>query len=445
MNVENSVNLLFQKRTITDRKAQKRSRKEELIFHCSICDRSFPSNDKLQGHFESPSLPDAMPPPLSSHQARNDKNDVKTRRGSSPSLLQNESPISPKKAYSCVIPVDMPHKIKIKATSSVGAEYGGTRLRKYCMSHFHCSKKKSHEQIVRGRILVNGTVAYDSSRIVRSGDIVSLVEDGALESPSSERFDAVKILTLHNYPKLIVAFKATGTRTCGAFSPDTLEMVVSTQLKCKFEALSMLETGCTGLVCCKPSEMGKQLTNTIIIRYKFTCLVFCSVPDEWSQAGVYVDIPKDSVRRWNRSGDRDRDDGGDAANDGSTTFAFVTRNTADDPSQELHIKCVERCTATGMNVSTVEIASSANNGRFCGIICYVLRKLGHGVVNGRFQRKEFAALPRAVRNRLKKKLCIGCYSLCIKGDDQEDEENVRVDIPSLLRASYWQDFLSSSP
>ena len=94
-----------------------------------------------------------------------------------------------------------------------------------------------------------------------------------------------------------------------------------------------------------------------------------------------------------------------------------------------------------MALSTLSIESKAEDGRLCSAISFVLRKLGHGVVGDRFCKREGAELPRIVRNRLKKKLLIGCYRLKINGVP-DNESIVEAPVPGRLKVDYWDALLS---
>mmetsp|Transcript_27864 Transcript_27864/g.40741 ORF Transcript_27864/g.40741 Transcript_27864/m.40741 type:complete len:117 (+) Transcript_27864:122-472(+) len=103
-------------------------------------------------------------------------------------------------------------------------------------------------------------------------------------------------------------------------------------------------------------------------------------------------------------------------------------------------------------LSTVEInaSSNANSGRLCNSLCFLLRKMNYPVVNDRFCKREYASLPRYVRNVLKNKLCIGCYGVTIKRifvnhdkggkmprADTNEMTSVQVDSPERLYVSHW--------
>ena len=370
----------------------------------------------------------------------------------------------------------------IREHALVSPEFDGKRLRWYCrqVSVFASikSKKQCEVMIKAGKIHVNGKEVCDSSRIIRDGDTVSIVESNNKVSRSGEkqteseattagvRGIGVKIVRVLNSGLLIV-FKPTGTRTKGSFSPDTLEMIVSSLVNDgrQYTALTKLETGCPGLICCVVSGSRCLVDNPVAVSYRYTTLVFGNVPVHWSR-GVYVTMPKNSYRRWKskksaaaaamRVGEEDGDcadehDTEEELSAGTDFTPFVaSEGSSGHLDHYLYIRCVERTESAQMSASTLEIHSAALDGRLCNMICYVLRKLNHGVVNDRFCKREFAELPRAVRNRLKSKICIGCYGLEIKdsaGNEHSTQTapcnvQVLVPVPDRLKASWWNEFLS---
>ena len=84
----------------------------------------------------------------------------------------------------------------------------------------------------------------------------------------------------------------------------------------------------------------------------------------------------------------------------------------------------------------------------CNHICRMLRKHGHGVVNDRFQKREYLMLPRSVRNLIKSKLCITCHR--IEWEEQINEQQTKYESksasilpPDRLSARYWRTHLNS--
>jgi hypothetical protein len=118
-------------------------------------------------------------------------------------------------------------------------------------------------------------------------------------------------------------------------------------------------------------------------------------------------------------------------------------------------------------MTTLQIVTSDPSS---GSICHLLRQLGFPVVGDAFSKREYYTLKRSIRNRLKDKLCIGCFKVDIDqryGDDNEttqrpqqqqqqqqqhehkpasDDEVITItkDIPEKLSALYWERFLGNA-
>ena len=105
------------------------------------------------------------------------------------------------------------------------------------------------------------------------------------------------------------------------------------------------------------------------------------------------------------------------------------------------MRCISRMKGT-LALTSLIVESDAKDGKLCSAISFVLRKLGHGVVNDRFCKREGAELPRIVRNRLKKKTFIGCYGLQIRGVAEAESIEVPVAVPDRLKTAYWDALLT---
>jgi hypothetical protein len=60
------------------------------------------------------------------------------------------------------------------------------------------------------------------------------------------------------------------------------------------------------------------------------------------------------------------------------------------------------------------------------------------VVGDRFSNREYAKLPRPMRNRIKQKICLGCTAMSYNGD-----EWLRP-VPDKWYAAFWDDFMKKS-
>jgi len=82
-------------------------------------------------------------------------------------------------------------------------------------------------------------------------------------------------------------------------------------------------------------------------------------------------------------------------------------------------------------------------------ICHFFREKGHPVVGDSFCKHEYSNLKRSIRNRLKNKLCIGCYKveiIILKNDDNDEQESItkhtiELPPPDKLSARFWKKFL----
>jgi hypothetical protein len=64
-------------------------------------------------------------------------------------------------------------------------------------------------------------------------------------------------------------------------------------------------------------------------------------------------------------------------------------------------------------------------------LCRFLRLEGYGVVGDNYCRQEYLKMKRSIRNRIKDKLCMGCYQI------QVDGVEISQDVPEKLLASFW--------
>jgi len=86
------------------------------------------------------------------------------------------------------------------------------------------------------------------------------------------------------------------------------------------------------------------------------------------------------------------------------------------------------------------VQSRFDNGRLANVISFVLRKLGYPVVNDRFGKREFSALPRRIKNIVKQKVCIGCY--CADVECEGVVTMVNVERHKRTQCSFWREALS---
>ena len=467
MAVDGSVNILLRRKR--DVVAAEKSllpikegfdRKEYL---CKICNRSFETKAQLESHLQSPALPDARSVHRDGEtgkefstaygfqtyerQKRREREkgvvEKKPRVGSRDEGQTESSPIG-----------------DVLAKSTVSAQFDGRRLRWYCrqateLSALAKSKKQCENLIKVGRVCVNEEIACDSSRIVRSGDQIAIHADvgaccsnkegwnGRATVDCSHPRNGVNILRTINAGDVLIVMKPSGMRTSGTFSDATLEMTISSLMnnKKRYYSITKLETGCQGLCYIASDSHLRGHTETDIV-YRYSALVFGHVPEQWS-SGVFVSLPSNLCRRWKNNGTNDRIAGSEGDSEEEECYVPQTSTSpTTNEGKELFIRCLGQTTSskTQMALSTLSIESKAEDGRLCNAISFVLRKLGHGVVNDRFCKREGAELPRIVRNRLKKKLFIGCYRLKIYGVP-DSESIVEAPVPDRLKVDYWDALL----
>ena len=293
----------------------------------------------------------------------------------------------------------------------------------------------------------------DSSRVVRSGDQIAIVAD---RSSSKELADSeseatcprpdtgVKIIRIISSDGSLVAMKPSKMRTNGTFSEDTLESQVSALMRNgkRYSSMTKLETGCEGVCYVVPvSGPDPHEKRDISILYRYSALVFGHVPQNWS-SGVYISMPSNGCRRWKNSS-RSQDVDGAKADAEEESYVPRVSTSPSTGGEQLFVRCISRTSggnSQALTLSSLIVESDVKDGKLCSTISFVLRKLGHGVVNDRFCKREGAELPRIVRNRLKKKTFCGCYGLQIRGD--AEAESIEVSVPDRLKTVYWDALLS---
>ena len=470
MAVEGSVNLLFKNCCAKESSKQEGLARDKeggsnASAQCYICGMDFgPKNySALRMHLRKPAVPDAVSSLYRDEATGREfstlyayktyESQQEGRRGGRRDIgSRQKRPRTPSlngDAGRDLVDVSAAPSTVLDKTQ-VPPEFDGKRLRWLCRqpstfaSLQPLSRRRAEDLIKGGKIHVNGAVALDSGRILRTGDCLRIISSGTFNNggikfpeegiqSSSGNVQIVKVL---EYRSALVVFKPVGLRTTGTFSSNTLESIVTSMRNGQqYKVITKLETGCSGLVVMHGSP---NLKTEFDITYKFVCLVFGRVPRTWSE-GVYVKIPPNICRRWKNHKNTAQNGPDSKCNDDK--YVPSTSGESDPSSDELFIQCVARSRHDALSVSTIEIYSSAHDGRLCSISSYILRKLNHGVVNDRFCKREFASMPRAFRNHVKK-LCLGCFGLkIIQGD--EEPTNVDVPVPGRLNAGYWDCFLSN--
>jgi len=213
--------------------------------------------------------------------------------------------------------------------------------------------------------------------------------------------------------------------------------------------VSKLDTGCAGVCLLIVAKTISEATipPALQVTYKFIVLVHGTVPDEW-RGGIYIKLLKNGERKWKRQRTGtdilERNEGRSIDPHENDKEEIGISKSELDLEDSLLVACIDTLTSADngnkTKLSTLSIHSKHDSGRLCSVISFVLRKLGYPVVNDRFCKRELAALPRRMRNILKQKICIGCYSLDIEVDPTT---STIVDYPPHRRTqcSYWKDIL----
>ena len=220
--------------------------------------------------------------------------------------------------------------------------------------------------------------------------------------PPSSSSTKLDLEISYRKPPILVVFKPSGVRTKGQF-PNTLEAIISEQEGIPYSSLSSLDTSSAGLCVLMQSRQQRD-TPLPTVLHSMTALVYGNIPDSW--------IPCRNVTvtfepKWKKK--RKQADMDSHIQHESVKLFPITQ----DPSMSLSTICIQTknpCAAS---------------------LCRFLRLDGYGVVGDVYCRQEYLKLKRSIRNRIKDKLCIGCYQVEIDGVE------IKKDIPDKLMATFW--------
>eukprot|EP00797_Seminavis_robusta_P000639 Sro103_g052360.1 Domain of unknown function (DUF2431) (330) ;mRNA; r:20323-21312 len=284
---------------------------------------------------------------------------------------------------------------------------------------------------------------------------------------------------------VVVVNKPVGMRTKGIYeSARTIEQIVSDQLEARYHSLSSVDTGIGGLCVLQRQPVGgkKKIDNqdfveldNIRLESKFTALVHGHVPSEWDDPGIQVAVPIRSIRKWGQQREELQDDESDPAS------TMIEEDNDDDEDQgvdddntewAMKIVCTERTLTRGRSqddepapaLCTLQISTTCQASGLCRAIILYLRKQRYPVVGDRLCQRELGQLPRSMRNRIKKKLLMGCFGVQLSAtvrsssidkkigeptstnvsvvvEDDKTRSSVvdcQVDIPERYSANFWQ-------
>ena len=448
MNVQESINFVF---AINEEATKLPVEMEENT--CSICHMQFDSKEDLLAHLQSPALPDvAFKSCREDIQTTEDKNEDCTLTTTKTTTASTRESIEINDAT-----------ILIEAT--IEKKYDSKRLKNVCrqsdfpLSKYIKSKSQGENAIKNGRVFVNRLVALDTGRFLRENDIVTLVKEDnnkkgnqaandEVANNASSDIKFVQEIASTKSPGLsiVIANKPVGVRCVGTFASTTLEMKTKKYYECSRDAnelycqpLTKLDTGCAGLcvLAISPEPINPSSLDSIKICYNFTVLVHGSVPQNWKN-GIFASVPRNGVRQWKRQKT-------ETIVSDDQEASITLSETALDLDNAIKISSLDTLSISGETreneqcVSTLIVSSCHDEGRMANVIPYMLRKLGYSVVNDRFAKREYSYLPRKMKNIIKQKICIGCYSLDIEFEQMK--QRVETEVHKRTQCEFWRNTL----
>mmetsp|Transcript_18391 Transcript_18391/g.25913 ORF Transcript_18391/g.25913 Transcript_18391/m.25913 type:complete len:833 (-) Transcript_18391:62-2560(-) len=469
---------------------------------CTICGLDFSDDSTLKRHLNRPAIPDIMTGDFMHEKitiSRDEGQHNQQQQYHDSLEIPNQNIISTGIVFENSTTSSEPsiesNSASILLQATVAPNHDSKRIKWLCrqemfpLSKYMTSKRLCKEIIQSGRIYVNGIVATDETRIVKENDVITLLRPNItsihqqqfVESNLNEKEAETQdygVTIVKNIPinvgnnnlqySIIVAQKPVGMRVVGSFAPNTLEMTVRSillrnsttfpqDLRCT--AVSKLETGCGGLCVLVASTTSTQIDDLDInVTHKFTALIHGNVP-EWKNS-VQVQIPNNGPRNWKRFKADDSNPSVNEVKDSSGEVNSINSNVGEvssssplDLNQYLSIQCTDtlHIPTSSTYLSTIQILSAHDFGRLSNVISFILRKLGHPVVNDRFCRREFAQLPRVMRNILKQKICIACDGVAIKVHNEEKDkemtyvlnETIEVSPNKRTQCQFWQNIMQN--
>eukprot|EP00536_Pseudo-nitzschia_multiseries_P013872 jgi/Psemu1/36760/gm1.36760_g len=458
------------------------SETEAAKHHCPICRAVFDSESDLLAHQSSPVRP---PPPREATAPDTDDNHCRslpqTRESKPDPTLPSTTEYTHKPPQGLPDPDnDDDSTTEGRLVWVVPGEADGKRLR-WFLQHNSIStstrsftKRLAEAAIRDGFVSVNGVVARDSSRILRVADRIVL-NDGSstctTAADASTKRSPVEIVHRSSTSDWLVARKPSGMRTKGSNTPGTLEHCVSQQEGSRYASLSALETSCQGLcvvvvvVCAGASGEAEERRATpprsISVTHFLTVLVHGRVPGEWGPCRKASLAMEPKWRQKKKSKKRKCD----LELELSTEDAPVTSMSMSNPEDgegDAESDGERRHFSPGVHVHAVRRGSNSRsyaidpNDRHAGALVEqhlpLFRKEGFPVVGDSFCKHEYSGLKRSIRNRIKDKLCIGCFRVEVTvGERWHDAANasakhtIEVPTPDKLSARYWERFLDEEP
>jgi len=437
---------------------------------CTICNKTFNSELELKKHLASPVRPALT-------QASIIVNDDLTKKESEQNIKLIIHPLesSRETGQQQLLQQHDRDACTSGAFLIVPKYYHGKRLR-WFLQHsesngYQFSKRLAESTIKAGLVLINGRIALDSSRILKDQDRVNITEGKEVEEGKKycakntiqklKSRNSTKIKIVKRSSEWLVAMKPSGMRTKG-YNPGTLETSISEQEGGHFVCLSSLETSCPGL--CVLVNTAKEISNSISqlhrhenqisIRHFLTILVHGELSIEKWYPSRTVQLALGAKWRQKKINNKRKQISNSSAKLEEQSKKSVSIDITPKESMTTAIQSSEQnngnetakttTSLSTLQVITLEPSSSS--------ICHFFREKGHPVVGDSFCKHEYSNLKRSIRNRLKNKLCIGCYKveiIILENDDNDEQESItkhtiELPPPDKLSARFWKKFLGET-
>lgn len=453
MNVSGSMHYVFTAAAHdTGGEVSDNSRQEDKNgFSCTICGASFESESDLELHLNAPSLPSVAKSTINfesrSQESPNCGADVTEPAESTSSTVLTQI-MSNQKEEQQPIERNRQHQIDQSWIVPQGCE--DKRLRRFIHRHVkNSSKRQAETMILAGLVLVNGTVALDSSRLLREHDTVETVcktvtRQTMNEGPTDTETTTTKatVYIVKRCDDWLVAWKPSGVRTKGEF-PGTLEASISKAEDKLYRSHSALDTSCPGLCVLSAISNDHLLLNgttSLSVHHTMTILIHGHVPESWYPRRCAILTLAGKWKNRNTTKRKyDQDLSSSSTQIELSTFSIEIIPKESTPT--VHDGDKEGTTAPSLTgLSTVEVVTEVPSSHS---LCKFFRQEGVPIVGDSLCRKEYLTLKRSIRNRLKSKLMMGCYKVEIKSSKNAVGSSILVErsVPDKLSAQFWETFL----
>jgi ribosomal protein S4 len=418
---------------------------------CTICGASFESKSELEHHMDAPSLPRVTKTTINSEtqsqESSDDGLDATNIAVSKPTIV----PITSNQEYEQHL-IAQQYFQQIDQSWTVPQNCEDKRLRRFIHRHIKNSSKRQAEiMILAGLVLVNGTVALDSSRLLQAHDKVSTIsneDDRTAMNDGSTTTEVIKatgdIVVMKRFDNCLVVWKPSGVRSKGEFQ-GTLESSIPEAEGKRHRCLSAMETSCPGL-CVLTTITNNDLLHdrtTLSVLHTMTILIHGHVPESWYPRRIAILTLDGKWKNRNtkkQKCDEDQSSSIPTQSESSTTFSIEV--IPKESARCHHSGGKEESTAPSLSgLSTVEVVTKVPSSHS---LCRFFRHEGIPIVGDSLCQKEYLTLKRSVRNRLKGKLMMGCYKVEIESSkDAITSEWVEKPVPDKLSARFWESFVQA--